>query len=64
MNPELPDLEDRTILGSVNKDDLKPMYDTDHEHVYVKDPDDETDDFYAEMCSVKNCNVGRLVAKR
>jgi len=60
---QLPQMEDRTIIESINKADLKPMYDTNHEHHFVKDPDDETGDFYAEMCDIKNCNIGRLIAK-
>jgi hypothetical protein len=64
MNEELPNLDDRTLIESVNKDDLKPLYDTDHVHVFVRDPDDETDDYYAEICSMKNCNIGRLIPKR
>lgn len=63
-NTELPDLDSRhTVVERIDKRDLKPMYDTRHDHIYKKDPTDEEDGFYAEMCTVKNCNVGRLVAK-
>jgi len=51
------------VIERINKRDMKPMYDTNHEHRYERDPDDETNDYFAEMCVVKNCNLGRLVAK-
>lgn len=63
MKTDLPPLNDGEVVEKIAKEDLKPMYDTNHEHIYVRDPEDETDAYVAEMCSVKNCNVGRLVAK-
>jgi len=59
---ELPVLEDKTIIESIDKASLTPMYDTNHEHKFVKDSE-EAPDYYAEVCSVDNCNVGRLVRK-
>lgn len=60
---ELPPLQDGTVVERINKKDLQPAFDGNHEHVYVKD-EEETDDYYAEVCSVKGCWIGRLVAKR
>ena len=63
MKPdELPQVEGE-VVERIDKSQLKPMYETDHEHQYMRDPDDETNGYYAEMCVVKNCNLGRLVAK-
>jgi hypothetical protein len=62
-NIVLPQMEDRTVIESINKADLKPMYDTNHEHNFVKDPDDETNDYYAVICNVSNCNIGKLISK-
>lgn len=51
------------VVERIHKKDLKPMYDTNHDHVYQRDPDDETNDYYAEVCVIRNCNLGRLIAK-
>ena len=57
------DLDERhEVVERIDKKDLQSPYDTNHEHRYERDPD-ETNDYYAEMCVEKNCNVGRLVAK-
>lgn len=63
MDEKLPPHDDRTLLESVDKADLKPLYETNHNHIYARDPADETDDYIAEMCTVKGCNLGRLIAK-
>jgi len=60
---ELPDLTDGEVVERISKAELKPLYDVNHEHVFARDPDDETDDYYAEICTVRNCNLGRLIAK-
>lgn len=51
------------LVERINKKDLVPMYDTNHEHSYQVDPADATDTYQAEMCVVTGCNLGRLVAK-
>lgn len=60
---ELPELKDGETVEQIEKSKLTPLYQTDHEHIYEKDPDDEDDGYYAEMCVVEGCNLGRLVAK-
>lgn len=50
------------IIERINKSDLVPLFDTNHEHVYVRD-EEETDDYYVEVCSVGKCGIGRLIAK-
>lgn len=50
------------IIDRINKDDLVPINDTNHEHVYVRD-EEETDEYYVEVCSVNKCGIGRLIAK-
>lgn len=62
--PDVVELDSRhEIVERIHKKDLKPMYDTNHEHVYAIDQTDTTDAYYAEVCVVRNCNAGRLVAK-
>lgn len=59
---KIPPLSDTTLVEKIDKKGLKPLYDLNHEHNYVADGD-ETDDYKAEICDVKNCNLGRLIAK-
>lgn len=59
---ELPPMTDGTVIERINKADLEPLFDGNHDHQYVRD-EEETDDYYAETCSVKGCWIGRLVAK-
>lgn len=59
---ELPPV-DGEVVERIAKTELKPMYDTAHEHNFIRDPEDDEDGYYAEMCDRPNCNVGRLVAK-
>lgn len=64
MQPsELPNLKDGELIEKIDKSQLTPLYQTDHEHIYVRDPEDDEDGYYAEMCSVEGCNLGRLIAK-
>lgn len=51
------------IVEKINKRDLKPMYQTDHQHVYELDHSDQEEGYAAYMCSVPNCNLGFLRAK-
>lgn len=62
MKPDLPEL-DETVVERISKNDLVPITNPNHRHVLVRDTDDETDDYYAEMCTVQGCGLGRLVAK-
>jgi len=59
---DLPEY-DGEVVERIDKSTLKPMYDTDHEHNYQPDPDDETEDYQAYMCTVEGCNLGFLSAK-
>lgn len=59
---ELP-LVDGEIVERINMAELKPLFDTDHEHIFVADPTDQTDGYSVEMCSVNGCGLGRSVAK-
>lgn len=47
----------------INKKDIQPLYKMQHEHQYVKDETDETEEYYAIKCIVHGCPHGRLVAK-
>lgn len=60
---EIPDLEESTVIEIIHKKDLKPLFDANHDHKYIRG-DEETDDYYDEVCTVKNCGMGRLIAKR
>lgn len=59
----LPELEDKTVVERVNKKDMTPLFNANHVHQYVKG-DEETDDYYDEVCTIKDCGMGRLIAKR
>jgi len=50
------------VLERINKDELEPLFDPNHEHVYARD-EEETDEYYAEVCTVKGCGIGRLITK-
>ena len=45
----------------IDKSTLTPLFSTDHDHQYVPDRSDETDEFRAEICRL--CPVGRLIRK-
>lgn len=62
MNDELPDLEE-TVIERIDMKSLTPLFDANHTHHYVLDPDDVTDTYQAEMCDIKGCGMGRLVTK-
>lgn len=59
---ELPQV-DGEIVERINMADLTPLFDSNHDHVFVPDPTDQTDDYSVEMCSVNGCGLGRSVAK-
>jgi hypothetical protein len=59
---EMPPL-DGEIVETINKADLVPLNDSAHEHQYELDPDDKGDGYYAEICVLPNCHMGRLIAK-
>lgn len=59
---EIPPMTDGTVIERINKADLEPLFDANHDHVYTRG-DEETEDYYDEMCTVKGCAMGRLVAK-
>lgn len=49
-------------LITIDKRDIKPVADMkNHEHVYEKDEEDETDAYYAVSCI--RCPQGRLIRK-
>lgn len=56
-------LADGETVEKIDKKDLKPLWE-DHPHLYKLDPTDDTDTYYAEVCVVDGCGVGRLVRKR
>lgn len=45
----------------VKMDEVDPLNDPECKHEFVKDPTDENENYYAEVC--KNCPVGRLIRK-
>lgn len=47
----------------IDKKDLKPSNDTNHQHAYKPDYSDETEDYIAFICVRDNCHTGRLVRK-
>lgn len=59
---ELPVLDEGTVIEKIDKRDLKPLWE-DHEHTFVDDPTDETDDYRAVVCTFENCGMGRLIRK-
>ncbi len=61
MNDELPPI-DGEIIEKIDRTTLRPLWD-DHEHKFTRDGDDETDSYFAEMCEIQGCGLGRLVAK-
>lgn len=54
---------EKDIVETINKSDLIPMYDLNHQHEWEIDPTDEEEMYYAEQCVVKGCNLARLIAK-
>lgn len=64
MNPdenvEVPPIPDGTIVERINKEDMQPLFDTNHEHEFIKD-EEETEGYFAETCI--HCPLGHLVAK-
>lgn len=59
---DLPDYAEGTIVEKISKSEIVPLFDGHHEHIYIRD-DEETDEYYAEVCTVKGCMMGRLVSK-
>lgn len=62
MDEESPPIEGE-VIERIDRRELKPLFDTNHEHHFVPDPEDQTDEYGAEMCDVSGCGLGRLVAK-
>ena len=60
---EIPNLGEGTVVERIKKEDLYPLWE-DHQHVYVDDPTDKTDTYYAQVCSVDGCGIGRLVKRK
>jgi len=58
----LENLIDGELIERIDLRELKPAFDGNHEHQFVPDPDDVTDGYRAEVCSVEGCWMGRLVA--
>lgn len=56
----LPDLEETTVIEKIDKKDMIPLYDSEHDHIYIKD-DEETEDYQAYICT--RCPVGVLISK-
>lgn len=54
---------DGELVERIDLRELKPLFDTNHEHVFEPDPTDQTEGYQAEMCSVSGCGLGRLVAR-
>lgn len=54
---------DGVVVERIKKSDLKPLFDANHDHQYIRG-DEETEDYYDEVCTVKGCGMGRLIAKR
>jgi len=59
--PDLPPI-DGEVVERINKDDMQPLFDANHEHTYIRGDEDE-DGYYDEVCTVKGCGMGRLIAK-
>lgn len=60
---ELPDYEDAPLVERIEKKDLEPMYETDHEHVPKLDGE-EMGDYVAVVCSEKRCNLGWFIPRK
>lgn len=56
-------IADGTVVERINKADLVPISVFPHNHQFVKDKSDQTDEYYAEVCSVEGCHMGRLITK-
>lgn len=59
---EIPIFDEGTVIEKIDKKDLKPMWGP-HNHNFTDDPDDVTDGYYAQVCTVEKCGVGRLIRK-
>ena len=70
MNPDDDKLRLETALGRgiveerIDKSDLVPLFDTSHAHEYALDPTDDEPGYYAEVCVVNGCGMGRLIRKQ
>lgn len=60
---EIPNLGEGTVIERIKKEDLTPLWE-EHQHNYIDDPTDVTDDFYAQICNVDGCGIGRLVRRK
>lgn len=58
MDSERPD---REIVEKIDRNDLEPITDNNHEHIYINDSTDETEDYRAMKCIY--CPQGILVRK-
>lgn len=61
---ELPPLIDGEVIEKINKEDITPINDTNHDHIFEPDPKDDTDSYTAMMCVKLNCGLGYLQAKK
>jgi hypothetical protein len=61
---DLPELdgEDVTLVERIEKKDLEPMYETDHEHIPKLDGE-EMGDFVAVVCKKDRCNLGWFIKR-
>lgn len=60
---EVPGFDEGTVVERIKKEDLYPLWE-DHPHQYVDDPTDTTDVYYAQICKVDGCGIGRLVRRK
>ena len=51
------------IVDKVDLNNLPKLNDTKHEHTFVADPTDETEDYYSMKCTHPRCFRGYLVSK-
>jgi len=60
---EVPELEADTLVERIEKKDLLPMHDTNHEHRGVLDGE-VMGDFVAVRCENKDCNLGWFIHEK
>lgn len=60
---ELPNLSDGEVVERIDRANMVPINDTNHDHQFKPDYEDETDEYIAMMCQVRECGLGYLQAK-
>lgn len=60
---QIEPLTEGELVERIDLRELTPAFDGNHDHQWVDDPDDFTDGYTAQICSIQGCWMGRLLSR-